>query len=77
MTLAEKQHGMPFDLDDSYWIGAAPHLPLPEIGPSSITKAELDELAAQRAVALARYEAKLTPAKSASATTVANKREVA
>lgn len=73
MTPAEQQHAMEFDLDrnlprdidGAYWVGGSPYLPLPEIGPSSITKEELDELATKRAEALARYEAKLTPAKSA------------
>lgn len=77
MTTREKQYGTPFDLDDSHWIGAAPHLPLPEIGPSVISKAELDELAAKRAESLARYEAKLTaPTKSVSVPVV-KKRKVA
>lgn len=73
MTPAEQCHAMPFDLDldlprdldGAYWIGGSPYLPLPEIGLSSITKTELDDLAARRAEALARYEAKLTPAKGA------------
>jgi len=85
MTPAEKQHAMPFDLDrdhprdldGAYWVGGSPYLPLPEIGPSSISKEELDELAAKRAAALARYEAKLTPAKSAVAANKNDKQEVA